>query len=91
MLQLLVQSSLVCDTTQCMHTHYIYKCTIGGQLQVNNICTRAIKYIISVKKVPIKILSHSNKCTLGFALATATTPISATAAPHFEISALSLF
>ena len=44
----------------------------------------SIKYIISVKKLPIIILSHSNKCTLGFALATATTPISATAAPHLK-------
>ena len=51
----------------------------------------SIKYIISVKKLPIIIISHSNKCTLGFALATATIPISATAAHHFEISALSLF
>ena len=45
----------------------------------------SIIYIISVKKVPIKILSHSNKCTLGFALATATRPISATAAPYLKL------
>ena len=44
----------------------------------------SIKYIISVKKLPIIILSHSNKCTLGFALASPTTPISTTAAPHLK-------
>ena len=35
------------------HSHYIYKCTIAGQLQVNNIHSRAIRYmtpIIALKK-----------------------------------------
>ena len=33
-----------CVIPDSAHSHYIYKCTIAGQLQVNNICTRAIKY-----------------------------------------------
>ena len=34
-----------CVIPHSAHSHYIYKCTIAGQLQVNNIRMRTIKYI----------------------------------------------
>ena len=39
------QCSSQCVIPHSAHSHYIYKCTIAGQLQVNNIRWRAINVV----------------------------------------------